>query len=79
MKLHDDCEGAVRCQDDVVNHGGVVADPHIVGPVDRPWTMVPYNTGPGGYKHAALELHKCSFPRVASSTVLQAIAQMSVR
>jgi len=56
----------------------MVADPHIVGPIDRPWTMVPYNTCPGGYKHAALELYKRSFPRVASSPILQADAQVGV-
>lgn len=79
MKLHDDCEGAVRCQDDVVNHGGVVADPHIVGPVDWPWTMIPNNTCPGGHKHAALELYKRPFPRVASSPILKGDARLSLR
>ncbi len=41
--------------------------------------MVPYNTCPGGDKHAALELYECSFPRVASSPILQAIAQVGLR
>lgn len=46
MKLHDDCKGAVGCQDDVINHGCVVADPDIVGSVDGSGAMVPNNPRP---------------------------------
>ena len=56
MQLHDDCEGAVGRQDDVIDHGRVVANPDIVGSVDWSWTMIPDDPSPRRYKHAALEL-----------------------
>ena len=46
MKLHDDCEGAVGRQDDVINHGRVVANPDIVGSVDWSWAMISDNPSP---------------------------------
>ena len=62
MQLHDDCKGAVGGQNDVVDHRGVVADPHIVGPVDWAGAMVPHDAGPGRHKHSALKLHQGPLP-----------------
>ena len=41
VQLHDDCEGRVGGQDDVVDHGRVVAHPHVVGPRHRPGPVIP--------------------------------------
>ena len=41
VQLHDDGEGGVGREDDVVDHGRVIADPHMVGPVDWTWPMIP--------------------------------------
>lgn len=71
MKLHDNSKGAVGGQDDVVDHGGVIADPNIVGSIDWPGSVVPHNTSPRSYKHAALELHQSSLPRHAAPFILR--------
>lgn len=77
VQLHDDCKGAVGCQDDVVNHGGVVANPDIVGPVDWSGAMVANHTGPGSHKHAALKLDQCPLPGCSAPLVLQSTASAS--
>ena len=41
VQLHDDREGGVGGEDDVVDHGGVVGHPDVVGPVHRPRPMIP--------------------------------------
>jgi hypothetical protein len=41
VELHDDGKGRVGCEDDVVDHGGVVAHPHRILASRRPWPMVP--------------------------------------
>ena len=41
VQLHDDGEGGVGREDDVVDHGCVVADPDVIGSVDWPWPMIP--------------------------------------
>ena len=43
MQLHDDGEGAVGSEDDVVDHARVVADPDMVGPGVRPRPMIPHH------------------------------------
>ena len=58
VQLHDDGEGRVGAQDDVVDHGRVVAHPHVVGAVDRARPVVAHHSCPGCHKHLALELHQ---------------------
>ena len=40
VQLHDDGEGGVGREDDVIDHGRVVAHPDVVGPVDWARPMV---------------------------------------
>ena len=58
MQLHDHREWRVGAEDDVVDHGRVVAHPHVVRPVHRPWPVVAHHPRPGRHKHLALELHQ---------------------
>ncbi len=71
MQLHDDCKGAVGRQDDVVDHGGVVADPDVVGAVDGAGAVVSHHPCPRCHKHATLELYQGSLPGQPPSLVLQ--------
>lgn len=41
VQLHDHGKGAVRAQDDVIDHRRVVADPHVVCSRDRLRSVVP--------------------------------------
>ena len=41
VQLHDDGKGGVGREDDVVDHGRVVAHPDMVGPVDWTWPVIP--------------------------------------
>jgi len=44
VQLHDHCEGGVRREDDVVDHGCVITYPDMVGPVHRPRPMISEKT-----------------------------------
>ena len=71
MKLHNDSKWGICCQDDVVNHACMIADPHMIGPCNRPWSMISYYTCPAGHKSLALKLGQSSLPPCPLLKILQ--------
>ncbi len=72
VQLHDDRERRVRAQDDVIDHAGMVADPDVVGPVDRARPVVPDHARPGRHEQLAHELHQRALPVRAPRVPLRA-------
>ena len=72
VELHDDRKRGVGCENDVVNHAGVVAHPDMVCAGHRPGAVIPHNACPAGHKRLALELHQDAFPLGPSLLILQA-------
>ena len=62
-KLLNTLEGWKHCKAEA-------SHPDVIWAVDRPWTMVPDNAGPGRHKHLALELDQLALPLCSSWVVL---------
>jgi hypothetical protein len=79
VKLHDHGKGAVRTQDDVIDHGGVVAHPHVVRSGNRLWAMIADNGCPRCGEAHAHELDERLLVLEPSHRVLCTISQACIR
>lgn len=72
VKLHYHCKWRIGCQDDVVNHTCVIADPDMVWPGNWSGAMISYNSRPACHERLTLELHKHTLPAGSLDLILLA-------